>query len=400
MTELRGVTWATRRGLDPLRAASAAFAQAHPGVTISWDALPWEEMRFAQRESLATASGRYDLVVVDHPWIGDYADAGWVIPVDGYMDAAQLAQVRRDADLASLSSYEHDGRLWALPVDAACQTLVVRPDLLAGLPWLDDLRDWDDVLAAAEAFHAPPERWGFVHSLNHGAGVLLFVLGAAAAVGADPYRTPGTRFDREAGAIALTLLRDIHRLGLPPAERAGRRPFDLMRDGDSFALWPAGFPYSELFVAGDRPPLRVLPMPAIAGGAATTGLGGAGLAVAAASRHRDVAAEFASFAISPQVQGELWIEHGGQPGLTSALRGSAMRAQSGDIGEVLAGALEDCYVRPTWPGWSWVEVSAEPVFASFAAGHSDIAQTLDALDALVAAGPRHSRDIDLSVEGN
>ena len=37
MTELRGMTWAHRRGLDPLLACSADYERTH-GVTVRWEA--------------------------------------------------------------------------------------------------------------------------------------------------------------------------------------------------------------------------------------------------------------------------------------------------------------------------------------------------------------------------
>ena len=35
MAELRGMTWDHSRGYDPMLATAAAYAAAHPGVTIT-----------------------------------------------------------------------------------------------------------------------------------------------------------------------------------------------------------------------------------------------------------------------------------------------------------------------------------------------------------------------------
>ena len=37
MVNLRGMTWDHARGFDPMVATSAAYAAAHPGVTITWE---------------------------------------------------------------------------------------------------------------------------------------------------------------------------------------------------------------------------------------------------------------------------------------------------------------------------------------------------------------------------
>ena len=37
MINLRGMTWDHSRGFDPMVATSAAYAAAHPGVSITWE---------------------------------------------------------------------------------------------------------------------------------------------------------------------------------------------------------------------------------------------------------------------------------------------------------------------------------------------------------------------------
>ena len=51
------------------------------------------------------------------------------MPLDDLIDVETAASfVGR-----SLESYRYDGRTWALPIDAACQVAVARPDLIAAL---------------------------------------------------------------------------------------------------------------------------------------------------------------------------------------------------------------------------------------------------------------------------
>jgi len=103
-------------------------------------------------------SGRYDLYLFDHPWVGELAENGWLIPLDIFLSTEQRADLEADADPASYQSYVWGKQAWGLPVDAACHVLVFRPDLVesATLP-----TDWDELLALARTRHRPPHRYAF-----------------------------------------------------------------------------------------------------------------------------------------------------------------------------------------------------------------------------------------------
>ena len=129
MVRLRGITWKARRGYDPLVATARAYQELHPDVAIEWEQMPWGEFTDAQRRELVAGTGYYDLVVYDNPWVGDYGHNRWLVALDELMTPEQARDLEGDADPASLESYRFGGHLWALPIDAACQTVAYRPDL-------------------------------------------------------------------------------------------------------------------------------------------------------------------------------------------------------------------------------------------------------------------------------
>ncbi len=112
---LRGMTWAHARGFDPMVATSAAYAAAHPGVTISWEQRSLQGLR---RPPDCRDGGAYDLMVIDHPHVGEVARAGLLV---------DLGAVGRDAEwrlwppdrrrLAPVLRLRR--RQWALAIDAA-----------------------------------------------------------------------------------------------------------------------------------------------------------------------------------------------------------------------------------------------------------------------------------------
>ena len=73
----------------------------------------------------------YDLVVFDHPFIGDIARGRLMVPFDDYLSGDQRSFFEADSVGSSWQSYARDGHQWALPIDAACQVASYRPDLMS-----------------------------------------------------------------------------------------------------------------------------------------------------------------------------------------------------------------------------------------------------------------------------
>jgi multiple sugar transport system substrate-binding protein len=65
---LRGITWNHSRALPPLVATAQRFEEQHPGVRIQWEKRSLHEFGHAD---LATLAHTFDLLVIDHPMVGD-----------------------------------------------------------------------------------------------------------------------------------------------------------------------------------------------------------------------------------------------------------------------------------------------------------------------------------------
>ncbi|MGH8262594.1 MAG: carbohydrate ABC transporter substrate-binding protein, partial [Steroidobacteraceae bacterium] len=83
---LRGMAWDHPRARNPLEAISAAWSKER-GVPVRWDARPLKYFEDQPLEELATS---YDLVLIDHPFVGTAATSGLIAPVDDFVDAAYL----------------------------------------------------------------------------------------------------------------------------------------------------------------------------------------------------------------------------------------------------------------------------------------------------------------------
>ena len=333
---LRGMTWDHPRGIDPLVAAAGAFSRDHPAVSISWEARPLSAF---EQTPLAELADRFDLMVIDHPHVGEAAATGSLLPLDGAADAETLAGIADGSLGGSYESYAWAGRQWALPIDAAAQVSVWREGVRdAAAP------DWAAVLEAAKAGRMI---WPLkpVHAL-----MSFFSL---AANRGTPCRTGGPTLIEPDEAEPV--FDDMIRL----AERVLPESFDADPISASEAIVrgdadesPMIYGYVNYALAGFRSRRLIfgdLPLPR--GDAAGSTLGGTGLCVSARSRHRRAAVDFATAVASSAWQRGLFLQHGGQPAHTAAWDDPTLDATAAGFFSRSRDTLDRAWTRPRFHGY-------------------------------------------------
>lgn len=133
---LRGLTWDHPRGYRPLEAYS------HPDVEVVWERQPLSGF---ESTPLVELADRYDLLVIDHPGVGAAVAAGAVLPVEDVFAPDDLALWESRAVEPTWASYQLAGHGWALPLDAATQACVYRPDRIPTPP-----ESWSEVLQMSQ----------------------------------------------------------------------------------------------------------------------------------------------------------------------------------------------------------------------------------------------------------
>ncbi|HRJ48680.1 MAG TPA: hypothetical protein PKY38_15080, partial [Opitutaceae bacterium] len=113
---LRGITWDHARGYAPMAATAARWRELHPEVEVVWEK---RSLQAFADESIASLSQRFDLLVVDHPSMGEAAAHGLFLPLERHLPAAFLRDQADHSVGASHASYEINGSQWALAIDAA-----------------------------------------------------------------------------------------------------------------------------------------------------------------------------------------------------------------------------------------------------------------------------------------
>jgi len=337
MIELRGMTWNHPRGYDPMVATSAAFSVAHPQVKITWDKRSLQDFEHFPVEVLAD---QFDLIVIDHPHIGQLADAGILLPFEG-QDAAALKNMADNSVGPSFASYTWSGQQWALPIDAAAQVQAWRPDLL-GAP----VRKWDDVIALAKQGQVIWP-WRSPHEL-------MSFMTLAANAGTPCHVEPGPLLDVADAVAVLERLRELQTL-VPP-ECAMLDPIaalEKLATDDRWALAPLTYGYVSYAHDGFRSKLvRFADIPVMkAGPPAGSAIGGTGLAISANCAHPEAAFDYALFTASESVQRGLYTDAGGQPGHRAAwMDDEVNRKAHGFYRDTLA-TLDAVWLRPRHDGY-------------------------------------------------
>ncbi len=114
---------------------------------FSIDRLHEEALRNAGRPK-----SRYDLIAVDLPWVGEFANKGVIRPLDEVMDVSRLDPA--DFHTAGWRAAHWGGRPYGVPSQTTPELMFYRKDLFAAAG-LEPPSTTDAVIAAARHFHNP-----------------------------------------------------------------------------------------------------------------------------------------------------------------------------------------------------------------------------------------------------
>ncbi len=333
-TTLKGMTWDHPRGYDPLAACSTQW-QARTGVEIAWDRRSLQDFESYPVEELAR---QYDLIVIDHPHVGQITDSACLRP----FTADEAADSARGTVGESFSSYTWEGRQWALPIDAASQVLAFRPDRLVDAP-----RQWDVVMELARAGRvALPMR--APHSL-----MCLYTL--CAQMGVPGCIEGPDLFDETVAANVCERLRALVNLVDPVCYTLDPiGVFEQMSTLDSsIDCAPLIYGYVSYACDGFRPAqIRFADMPSFGdSGPRGSALGGTGMAVSSMRGDQAEAAAFAVWVASGDVQRGMFAQAGGQPAHAAAWSDEDVNAAADGFYRNTRATLDGSWVRPRHTGY-------------------------------------------------
>lgn len=370
MIELTGITWNHTRGYLPMVATAQRFSELHPDVSISWQKRSLQQFADAP---LADLAARFDLMVIDHPSIGEAAHLNLLLPLDEHPASDYLADQAANSVGQSHMSYSIGAHQYALATDAATPIAGWRPDLLAKagaqLP-----ATWDDLLALA--------RRGLVTvpALPIDSLMNLFML--ANALDAEPFTTPGEVIASPAGKEALQLLRELVCLSAPGSlDRNPIRTWQLLADSEEIAYCPFAYGYSNYSRSGYASNvLQTAGLVTLSGKPLRSTLGGAGLAISRNCKHPEQALAYAKFTASAEVQRTLYTHSGGQPGHRAAWLDTTLNVLTSGFFQSTLSTLDAAWVRPCFPGFIAFQDAASNLVHDYLVHGGDEAEVLNRMN--------------------
>ncbi|CAN5296914.1 extracellular solute-binding protein [soil metagenome] len=364
MSHYRGLTWDHPRGRNAL--AAAARDSADDSFSIDWHVQPLEGFESASIEELAR---EYDLIVLDHPHLGDAIASGSLRPLDTLFSAEEIEAIAADSVGPSIRSYLYDDRLLALPLDAATQVSVRRPDILPTAP-----RTWNEVLELSA--EAP------VALSLAGPHAFLSLCSIVVALGEEPTSDGDAPFlPAVSAAAALELMTILARRA--PEGSAGLNPIALleaMSGGDSIAYCPLVYGYVNYSSASREHPLAFGNAPTDElGGRPGSTIGGTGIAISRRTEVTPALLDHIRWLMSPSTQARYIPEHDGQPSARSAWTDASVNAASLDFYRDTLDTIEQAWVRPRFPGYVPLQSAASAVVRDVLTG---IRATDDAISSI------------------
>jgi multiple sugar transport system substrate-binding protein len=317
MTGFIGLTWDHPRGREALQAADFAG--------LGWEVQPLEGFESSPIGELAE---RYDLVVLDHPHLGDALVADCLRPLEELFTASELAGWAAGAVGPSARSYVLDGHTWALPLDAATQVSARRPDLLAAAP-----ASWAHALAldvpAAPSLAGP-------HAFLTLCSIAVSLGGD---LGGDDF------FEPAIASEALAILAEL--AARAPAMTRGLNPIgllELMSATDELAYVPLVYGYVTYSprIAFGAPPL---------GSRIGSTIGGTGIAITRRSEPTPELLDHLRWLLSPEAQRGFIPRHSGQPSARTAWTDPGVDSAAGGFYSATLETIEGSWVRPRFAGY-------------------------------------------------
>lgn len=339
---LTGITWAHSRGITPLLAAAQRFSELYPQVEINWKKRTLQEFADYPIEQLTK---KYDLLIIDHPWVGCAAAIKSVLPLDNYLPKEYLQdQLEKSVGYSHLS-YLYDNHQWALAIDAAAPVASYRADLLEknDTPVPDT---WQEVISLAKK--------GKLAIPSIPIDLLMNFYMFCIACGNEPFFNEEEIIDTETGLKALDSMKELWSL-------INKRMFaynpiavaETMSSTAEYWYCPFAYGYSNYSRKGYAQSLLTYTgLPQFeTGSRLKSTLGGTGLAVSSFTNNIEWAIRFAAWLVSPEIQSTLYVEHGGQPGHRSAWISEEVNRNCNDYFINTLEALDRAYVRPRYNGY-------------------------------------------------
>lgn len=281
-----------------------AFEQAHPGVSIELQSVPFEQMVEQTQARLSSGDTSIDIVSVDPPRLANMVQQGFLTE-----ETDHLPEMEANVSQAAISSVTVDDRQWAYPLWTSDNFLFYNRTLLeeAGFPvpgpTSADRLTWEEVVDMSRSLvDAGDAQYGIgMDQVDryYALQPLLESMGAGPGLEGPDGLTPAV--DTEEWERFGQWYGGLYADGLAPRGVDPAQMVDLFRAGHSAFLLGGASAIGRI-ADGDFPgEWGIAPHPYFADGPIVTPTDSWAIGVSATSEHQEIARDFVQFAtLDPQ----------------------------------------------------------------------------------------------------
>ncbi|WP_100333121.1 ABC transporter substrate-binding protein [Bacillus alkalisoli] len=374
------LTVAARAGAmaDALEAVVEKY-ETETGVKVNINALPYDNLKETVVLDVRNNSGAHDLVMIDDPWMPEFAGAGMLANLDEYYkDGIDSDFVPKSVALGK-EPY-NTGSLYALPLIGNVQMFFYREDLLEKYN-MTTPSNWDEVIEYAEmVVKEEPETYGYALRGQRGNPIVSNYLPLFWAYGGtvlDSDNMP--QVNSEAGVKAMETYMKLKDLGPTGVETFDSDQIATALTQGQVAMtiawpsWVAQVDNEESSKVAGKIGFSPVPMQVNESAAM---IGNWLLGIPRTSKNIEEAVEFLNWVTSAETQKEMALLGGGAPTRTSVYNDSELIEVYRHFPAQLE-ALENSVVRPRTERWSQIEDTWGLYLSQILAGQVDIQEGLD-----------------------
>jgi len=131
------------------------------GMKVNIFHMVFEILKTRELLDFRTKKGEYDIFAMDGLWLGEYSEAGVMLPLDDLIARDSEEVLYDDFTPAARGMVEWNGKIWALPIMVQYWVMVYRRDLL-GDAGIVPPETWDEFSTAVKKLYYPEkEQYGW-----------------------------------------------------------------------------------------------------------------------------------------------------------------------------------------------------------------------------------------------
>lgn len=374
MIRLKGITWDHPRGYQPLRAIASIWREKK-NVDITWDIRTLKDFGDYPIEQLINL---YDLIILDHPYVGSAAANQLLLPLDDHLTVSFLKIQKEQSIGEGFSSYWYKDHCWALPIDAAAQVAAYRKDIT-------DVINWElpkDIKELKEAVIELPKEYSVGIPLCPTDMWCVFLTLCAQYTNGNVFIEDS--IDLSAGVWALEQIRSwkpfLHKASF---DMNPIQMLEYMNEEDDIIYIPFTFGYTNYARKGWRNKLiHFCNSPKYTSEGKSSILGGAGLAISANTNHLEECLDFMQFILSFDIQKGAYYQNGGQPAHIAAWLDEENNRDCSGFFSGTMDTMNNAFVRPRHQGFNRFQEKAADYIHENALANSPVHGVIQKLNVI------------------